>query len=213
MMRWLGLILALTAGAAHAAEVSRPAPLPFQAGELWGYRNADGSVAIAPRFYVANAFTEQGSAAVATDNGWVIIDRSGKVLLRPFVFDNWPDEFSDGFARFVEDGKIGFFDRAGRKAIPARFDAAYPFSEGLAAVCRGCRVEPHGVHSAWFAGRWGYVDRTGKLAVPYQFERAGPFQDGRAEVDIDGRRTFVDTTGHPAEAGSTGSDETRIAPE
>jgi hypothetical protein len=167
-------------------------------GELWGYRKADGSVVIRPRFKMAFEFVAEGSAAVVDTDGWAIINRRGEVLLRPFAVDNAPDAFSEGLARFVKDGKIGFFDRAAHIVIPARYDAARRFSEGLAPVCSGCRKEKHNEHTAWVGGRWGYADRSGKMVVPPRFENAQLFEDGRAHVTIGGQSMWIDHEGRPA---------------
>lgn len=194
------IVMALMPAAVRAANARHTELLPFQLGEMWGYRRANGIVVIAPQFHVANAFTPEGTASVASDDGWTIIDRSGNVLLQPLTVDNWPDEFSDGVARFVEDGKIGFFDRAGRKVIAATFDAAHPFSEGLAAVCRGCREETDGEHLVWAGGLWGYIDASGELVIPARFEDARPFSYGEAEVRVDQRWLHIGIDGKPVQS-------------
>jgi len=132
---------------------ARPLPVPFEQagkdGQFWGYRTSDGIVSISPRYHIANAFLPEGTATVVDDVGWAVIDLKGHVLLRPFVVDNAPDDFNEGLARFSESGKLGFFSRAGRIVIPARYDGARHFSDGLAPVCIGCRVERNGEHHIW----------------------------------------------------------------
>src|SRR5262245_834004 len=51
-------------------------------------------------------------------------------------------------------------------AIPARFDEAGQFSEGLAPVRIG--------------GKFGYVDTQGEVVIPPQFDFANPFSEGVA---------------------------------
>jgi len=72
------------------------------------------------------------------------INEKGETVIRPFVVDNGPDYFEDGLARFRIDNKFGFFDRTGKIIIGAQFDFAFPFHEGLAAICAGCKEEPEG---------------------------------------------------------------------
>ena len=67
------------------------------------------------------------------------------------------------------NGAAGFINDRGRVVIPARFENALPFSEGLAAV----------MHE----GRWGYIDRSGKEAIPYLFQTAESFHAGVAIVN------------------------------
>lgn len=176
-------------------------PVPFRVevddGERWGYRYADDSVAIPPRYIIALEFQPEGTAAVAAEDGWAIIDSGGEVLLRPFVVNNGPDNFSEGLARFVEGGKLGFFDRAGDVVISAQYDGARAFSEGLAAVCVGCRRKTAGEHGFWVGGRWGYVDRSGHMVISVRFGDAGWFENGRAEVQIGDQRFWIDHEGCP----------------
>ena len=64
----------------------------------------------------------------------------------------------------------GFADGEGRLAIPARFEAAGRFAEGLAPVAEG--------------GRFGFVDPEGALQVAPRFDAAVAFSDGRARVRL-----------------------------
>lgn len=172
----------LLAGVLLASEL----PVPFEQDGKWGYRNARGIV-VPPRLQQARPFSPEGIAAVVDDQGWAYIDATGKLLVRPYVFDNGPDYFRQGLARFTGAGKFGFFDRRGRVAIPAKFDFAAPFSEGLAAVCEGCKEVRLGEHSVRQGGRWGFIDRSGALVIPARFEEARQFENGRAKVKLNGR--------------------------
>ena len=109
-----------------AAAAQDELPVPFQAGEKWGYKDRNGSTVIAPHYLIALPFSGQGLAAVVDDSGWVYINRQGEKLIRPYVFDNGPDYFSEGLARYVSDGKFGFFDEYGHIVIPAVFLFAGP---------------------------------------------------------------------------------------
>ena len=95
---------------------------------------------------IVGDFNEYGIAAVAGASGWAYVDTLGQVVVVPFVFDNGPDPFVEGLARYVESGKMGFFDERGQRLIIAQYDFAQSFSRGLAAVCVGCRRENDGEH-------------------------------------------------------------------
>lgn len=140
--------------------------VPFEKNDLWGYRDERGKVVIEPRYAMAGKFSH-GIAAVVSDGSWAYIDTTGRVIVRPFVFDNGPDYFREGLARYVADGKMGFFDRSGRIVIRAGFDFAGRFSDSRAEVCQGCRKVAAGEHYTIEGGRWGVIDRRGKLVVPY----------------------------------------------
>ena len=162
------LIIALFAGPLWAGN-----PVPFQrtvgTEERWGYKDANDKVVIPAVFKLATDFSDRAIAAVIDSKGWACIDTQGKILVRPFIFDNGPDFFSEGLARFREDGRIGFFDEAGRKVIPAQFDFAWPFENGVARVGSGCReIKLPDEHTTVEGGVYATIDRTGKLLEPWR---------------------------------------------
>lgn len=172
-------------------------PVPFEREGRWGYADSKGRVIIEPQYITAGAFSRMGIAAVTDEKGWIYINRRGAALVRPFVFDNGPDYFSEGLARYTEKGRFGFFDERGRITIRAQFDFVLPFHEGLAAACRGCRFEREGEHTAVVNGKWGFIDRRGRWAIQPVYESAAEFKGGRALVTKDGRPRYLDRRGAP----------------
>jgi hypothetical protein len=169
--------------------------VPFEKEGKWGYENASGQVMIQPQFDMANDFSAHGIAAVVDEKGWAYINEKGKTFIRPFVIDNGPDYFEEGLARFRIDNKFGFFDRRGKIMIKPQFDFAFPFHEGLAAICMGCKEDPEGEHRSVKGGKWGYINKKGKIVIPTQFEEAGDFEKGKAEVKFKSEKVFVDKRG------------------
>jgi len=192
------LLLALVSSLPCPAS-ARESLVPFEdtATHLWGYRDSVGTVIIPSRFSVAEEFSSFGIAAVADESGWMIIDAKGNPLIRPFIFDNGPDPFQEGLARFKKAGKFGFFDERGRVIIVARFDFTAPFSDGLAAFCLGCREKKEGEHSSMEGGTWGFINKKGVVVIPPRFEKAGSFEQGKADVVLDGRSIVIDKKGDP----------------
>ncbi|MBI4703193.1 MAG: WG repeat-containing protein, partial [Deltaproteobacteria bacterium] len=128
----------VAAAPAPAPAVASGLPEPFAQADRWGFKGADGAVAIPARFVLAQPFSAQGIAAVVDERGWAYIDARGRVLLRPYVVDNGPDEFAEGLARCVEKDKLGYFDEKGQVVIAPAFDFGTPFRDGRARVCSGC---------------------------------------------------------------------------
>jgi hypothetical protein len=188
---------AASAPSAAAAPAPAGALTPFEEGERWGYKDATGKVVLPPRYRMAYEFNASGTAQALDDQGWACIDAQGKVLLRPYLFDNGPDYPAEGFFRFVEGGKVGFTDESCQPLIPAQFDFAAPFQENLAAVCQGCKAVKDGEHSRMEGGRWGYIDKKGALVVPLELQAAEPFEAGKASVQKDGKRYTIDAKGRP----------------
>src|ERR1700686_2614896 len=74
-------------------------------------------------------------------------------------------------------GKYGYMDANCKMVVPARFDEAFDFTEGLAAV----RAD----------GKWGYIDLSGQFAIAPRFETAMEFSEGLAAVRINGRWGYI----------------------
>ena len=81
-----------------------------------------------------------------------------------------------------EDGEWGFINKKGKEVIKCKYDDAYPFSNGLAAVCDG--------------GDWIYIDSKGKVKINGDFQEAYPFDNkGYALVKEDDEYGFIDKKG------------------
>lgn len=148
-----------------AKEGSKPQPFEDPKTERMGYKSSSGTVLIPAKYSWAMDFSTYGIAPVLTNKGWVFINTQGDELVTPFIFDNVPDEFSEGLARFVQDDKMGFFDQAGTIIVKARFDFLTPLYKGRAAFCQGCVKEYAGEHYTVVGGEWGCVDAKGKIVV------------------------------------------------
>ncbi len=173
--------------------------VPYYESGKAGFKNTEGEVIIPARFFHTTGFDGSPIAPVVDDDGWAYINTQGDILFRPFVYDNGPDYFSEGLARFVEKGKIGFHNNGGDRIIEPQFDFATPFAEGLAAACQGCKKISHGEHESMEGGQWGYIDKEGKTVIPFQYDRARPFQDGFAKVRIGKDFFLIDRDGKKVE--------------
>jgi hypothetical protein len=178
---------------------------------VFGYKDKQGTVVIKAAFHAAQEFLPGGIAAVLDDLGWVYIDKQGNAVVRPFIYDNGPDYFQEGLARFAVDRKFGFFDGSGRIIIPARFDFTFPFREGLAAACIGCRIQIQGEHGMPEGGKWGYINHEGVWSILPTFQNASSFSEGKARVGMHGTCYYIDNQGKVLSA-CTGNPETKTVP-
>lgn len=162
-----------------------------------GFIDRRGKVVItlnADDFWVGDF--HEGLAAVGPrgwNGGWGYIDRSGRRAIKPRYW--FADDFSEGLAQVMIDGKFGFINNRGEMVIPPRFDArrvgyvwegkfdTSRFSEGLACVSLG--------------NLYGYVNRRGDFVIPPQFYRAQEFSEGLAWVVTSdrGRAGWIDKSG------------------
>lgn len=94
------------------------------------------------------------------------------------------DDFQDGLAAvWLHNKKWGFVDEKGTLVIPAVFDEAYSFDEGVSRVVRN--------------DLYGLIDKKGKFIVPCQYKSIGPCVGGFLSVqDVEtGKEGFIDKTG------------------
>ena len=105
---------------------------------------ANGTVRIRREALRALAFDSEGLAVVFVAGQFYYVNRAGETA-PTLRFDNGADDFVEGLARTVRNGKIGFIDQHLVEVIPARWDFAFPFQKGLAVVCTSCTVSREGV--------------------------------------------------------------------
>ena len=83
--------------------------------------------------------------------------------------------------QFVRGGKYGFMNENSSIVIPAKFDYAENFKDGLAVVSK--------------EGKYGYINKEGSLMIDYQFDEAGDFDQGRAIVAKGDYYGLIDVSG------------------
>ena len=88
-------------------------------------------------------------AFAENDDGYVMLDASGKQIGKQVYEDTKLFLESDGLAAIKENGKWGYVDKDGKVIIEPQFEEAHSFLNGYAAV------KAH--------GKWGYINEKGKL--------------------------------------------------
>ena len=66
--------------------------------------------------------------------------------------------------------------------IPAKYDNAYWFSEGMARVV--------------IDGKYGFIDKTDSMVIPAKYDYAWPFSSGKARVELNDRWFYIDRNGN-----------------
>ena len=148
-----------------------------------------------------NNFTHSDSSKIhdivyKEGKGFIAFDRKRNALFEVFPFDNGPDYPSEGVFRILENGKIGYADEMGNVVIKPQFEAALPFSDGMAAFCLGCSNEAAGEHKIWTGGKWGFINHTGRVTVPAKYDRVmACFENGIAKVEYLGSVISINKKG------------------
>ena len=125
--------------------------------DLYGLKNKRGTIVIPPQYeaiYVRSgmeklfhpSFPETEYLVGVVKKGELFrIGKDGSMKFRSVFFDNGPDYYEEGVARFVQqvngEDKIGFHDRKSTVIIPPIYSFASPFRNGYAFVCKGCWEE------------------------------------------------------------------------
>ena len=123
------------------------------------------------------------------------------------------------YERFQDSstGKYGY-KHNGRVVIPAKYDRAYGFDEGLAMVELNGKwnyIDKTGKFIAstmyddiWsfkdlgpvkINGKWGFIDKAGKMVIPAKYDDVptqGEFTNGKVKVELNGREFYIDRNGN-----------------
>ncbi|WP_200890792.1 WG repeat-containing protein [Pedobacter lusitanus] len=162
-------------------------------GERLGYKNRHGKVVIPAQYFSGfEPDTLYEHTFVSGKNGVQGIDRTGKVILIPFIYDNGPDYPQEGLFRFVENNKIGFADLNWKKVIPAAFDFAEPFKGGITKYTLGGHKVMDGEHWYWTGGyEEGYINQWQQ-----RFSKVTGLKAGKREAwTKEGKHVLLNQTG------------------
>lgn len=137
-----------------------------------GFINEDGKYVINPIYKDAGCFFDDWAVVVADNSAPQFIDKNGNVKLTVNNVDLC-GAFCEGLALISSKGKWGFIDKKGEIKIPAKYDVATYFSEGLAAVM---------IKNASGDSLWGYINTKGDVVINCQFREAYLFRNECAAV-------------------------------
>lgn len=157
--------------------------------ELIGYKTAGGALVIKAKYTSAPSKFITMATVSNTQFEFVCIDQNDSIILIPYIYDNGPDYIEEGLFRFVENDKIGFANKDGQKIIPAKYDFATPFNEGLSAYTLGGHLayEKGGEHTYWTAGvENGFVNKLGQ-----EFTRINELTRNKRQAWTKDKKHFV----------------------
>ncbi|MGJ4953741.1 WG repeat-containing protein [Bradyrhizobium sp. HKCCYLS20291] len=156
---------------------------PGVTGSRCASRDGNGQMLLQRSYRARLRYDRHGLAVVRLEDpsgsgrgGWFYARRDGS-MAEVMTFDNGPDAFVNGRARAPVGAKIGYVDRALKRVIPAKYDGAYPFENGIAVVCIGCSLASKGEHSWFEGGTWGCIDPDGKTVAPFKVRERPAFAD------------------------------------
>lgn len=157
-----------------------------------GAINMNGIISVPVKYDELSSFS---------DNGIAVFCEDAKDVVEHFT----PARYLD--FKYKKGGKWGAIYENGEVRIPAKYDHAYAFSDGLAAVNLGGEYYiylgqepsfyldsfiPQSLRemsfSRWFmGGKWGFVDENGNECIPIQYDKVSSFYNGISIVNKGGR--------------------------
>ncbi|MCF7750969.1 hypothetical protein KQ945_09455 [Bacillus subtilis subsp. subtilis] len=126
----------------------------------------DGTPRIETAMLAQLNYDEHGLAAVYAGDSFHAVTRTGRTQA-VLTWDSGPDYVAEGLLRGRVGQRVGYFTPALEQAFPATFDFAWPFADGIAQVCEGCRPgAPDGDgHTPVEGGQWFHINRQG-IRIP-----------------------------------------------
>lgn len=134
-------------------------------------RATDGEIVVRPGLLADEG--EPGAVRALVVDGELLFALASGKTAPALPYDNGPDDFVEGLARTIRDGKVGFVNEALDVVVPREWDFAFPFEGGVARVCTGCSIERDegDEHGEIRGGAWGAIDREGRVVVPVEHQR------------------------------------------
>jgi len=105
-------------------------------------------------------FNGQNIVPIKIKNNFYYVRKDGKKMLT-LTYDGEADAFSNGLARTKINGKIGFFNNNLEIILKPIYDFAFPFHNGIAEICVGCKEKSNGETSLLSGGKWKKINRDG----------------------------------------------------
>jgi hypothetical protein len=139
----------------------------------WGFVDKSLNFVIEPQFSSVSVFREDLAAVGFERIPALQSPDRGNYFSGIQTFGDWGLNYPDL--------NYGYTHKSGVLVIPAQFEGAGVFSEGLAAVK---------LH-----GRCGYIDKSGRMVITPRFDAAHPFSHGLAHVRVGERWGYINVTG------------------
>lgn len=126
-------------------------------------------------------FYQENYASYGFGNSQQYIDTNLNILT---VDDKYRTQgsFENKRCRIYNNDKFGFIDEKGNLIIPAIFDDADDFYNGLAPVKKD--------------DKWGFIDTSGNVVINFQFDEPNSFFDGIAVAKQNGKYGYIDMKGN-----------------
>ena len=108
-------------------------------------------------------FSTNELQSIKIDKSWYYVNKEGKAIEAITNKKGKADVFKEGLARTRIDGKIGFFNQTLDIVLEPIYDYAFPFYNGVAEICVGCKEHGEEENRMIEGGSWKSIDRAGLI--------------------------------------------------
>jgi hypothetical protein len=108
-------------------------------------------------------FSKNSLQTIRIGEDWYYIREDGRMMLTLTDSEGKAERFKEGLARTKIGGKIGFFNKTLDIVLKPIYDFAFPFYDGVAEICIGCREIFNENQKMLDGGEWKRIDRTGLI--------------------------------------------------
>jgi hypothetical protein len=162
--------------------------IPFVSNNRYGFLNANGDIAIQPRYAYTYGFSD-GLAVVMSGGKYSFIDAKGNTVINAPYKE--VSNFNEGLAAVNVNGKLGYINKQGRMVIQPAYENAFGFSDGLAIVAVN--------------GRECFINTNGKVVISAVYDPndylLSNFKNGLALIQLIGKGSMVDGGDRPTSVG------------
>jgi hypothetical protein len=149
----------------------------------------------------------------SNDSLWQYIDKAGRIAIGPRF--TWAGQFESGYAPVMIGGKSKLIDVTGKivweapagKLVQSDEQRCVANVNGCSFLLSVASSDEAVVFEKWLlqdlspvaslstANKFGYINRQGKMVIDAIFDEAADFSDGLAQVKLDGKTFYIDSSG------------------
>ena len=181
------VVLFISVAIAFPQNIDLPKKVSNREG-LWALIDAQGNLLTDYKYTEMDEWHGTNRMRVRANGKYGYLDVKGREVIKCRY--DYLDKYDGVYAYPIlagnriegNENSIGYINLNGDYIISPKYQMAYGFSEGLAAVKEN--------------GKWGFIDIQGNYAIKPQFKQASPFKEDLASVQINnGKRGYINREG------------------
>ncbi|RRJ65721.1 hypothetical protein EHV15_24480 [Paenibacillus oralis] len=147
----------------------------FEENGLWGLKDEDGNLLLAPQFDEFYGFAAENLAVVTLGGKYGYVHKSGRIAI-PLIWDDAFDfEYGTELAIVQLNDKFGLIDVQGRMVAPAQYESLE-------------LLDYSGYFTAKKDGKWGVLNDCSFVMIDFEFDEAFDSGNGFYHTAVKGQK-------------------------